>query len=148
MRENRSMPACTVIPVLGYDDVGQAVEWLCRAFGFALRIQIGNHRAQLGIGDGAVVVTERLSERPGVSPEVNDHGSTVMVRVDDVTGHRERASRCGVTIVQDLADYPFGERQYSCRDLGGHIWTFSQSIADVVPEDWGGTVHGGTGSNL
>jgi hypothetical protein len=35
MRANRSMPASPVIPVLGYDDVAAAVDWLCRAFGFA-----------------------------------------------------------------------------------------------------------------
>jgi hypothetical protein len=23
-------------------------------------------------------------------------------------------------------------------DLAGYIWTFTQSIADVRPEDWGG----------
>jgi hypothetical protein len=34
---NRSMPASTVIPVLGYDDVGEAIEWLCEAFGFTER---------------------------------------------------------------------------------------------------------------
>jgi len=33
--------------------------------------------------------------------------------------------------------YKFGERQYSVEDLGGHLWTFSQSVADVPPEDWG-----------
>src|SRR5213594_727012 len=37
-------------------------------------------------------------------------------------------------------DYPFGERQYTAEDLGGHTWTFSESIADVAPEEWGGTV--------
>lgn len=36
--------------------------------------------------------------------------------------------------------YPYGERQYSCRDPGGHGWTFSQSIADIAPEDWRGIV--------
>jgi len=25
-------------------------------------------------------------------------------------------------------------------DPGGHRWTFSQSIADVDPADWGGTL--------
>jgi hypothetical protein len=25
---------------------------------------------------------------------------------------------------------PFGERQYTAQDLGGHRWTFSQSIAE------------------
>ena len=34
---------------------------------------------------------------------------------------------------------PTGERQYNATDIGGHHWTFSQSIADVAPEEWGGT---------
>jgi hypothetical protein len=33
----------------------------------------------------------------------------------------------------------YGERQYTCEDPGGHRWTFSQSIADLEPEEWGGT---------
>jgi len=37
------------------------------------------------------------------------------------------------------ADYPYGERQYTAEGLAGHCWTFSQSIADVAPEEWGGT---------
>jgi hypothetical protein len=36
------------------------------------------------------------------------------------------------------ADYPYGERQYSVEDFAGHRWTFTQSIADVAPEEWGG----------
>ncbi|WP_246707328.1 hypothetical protein [Mesorhizobium sp. NZP2077] len=44
----------------------------------------------------------------------------------------------GANILSGPTSYPFGERQYSCRDLAGHNWTFSQSIADVAPEDWRG----------
>jgi hypothetical protein len=33
-------------------------------------------------------------------------------------------------------DLPFGEQQYIVENLGGHRWTFSQSIADVAPEQW------------
>ena len=29
-----------------------------------------------------------------------------------------------------------GERQYSVLDLEGHLWTFTQSVADVDPRDW------------
>jgi uncharacterized glyoxalase superfamily protein PhnB len=58
MLTNRSMPECTVIPVLSYPDVGQAIDWLCPAFGFTLRLRIGDHRAQLAIGDGAIVITK------------------------------------------------------------------------------------------
>ena len=35
---------------------------------------------------------------------------------------------------------PYGERQYTAEDPGGHHWTFSQSIADVDPASWGGTL--------
>jgi uncharacterized glyoxalase superfamily protein PhnB len=52
MLANRSMPPCTVTPELAYPDVGQAIEWLCDAFGFTLRLRIGNHRTQLNAGDG------------------------------------------------------------------------------------------------
>ena len=42
-------------------------------------------------------------------------------------------------MLSEPADLPFGERQYTAVDLAGHHWTFTQSIADVSPEQWGGT---------
>jgi uncharacterized glyoxalase superfamily protein PhnB len=44
---NRSVPRAFVIPVLTYEDVAEASEWLCRAFGFKERLRVGNHRVQL-----------------------------------------------------------------------------------------------------
>lgn len=137
MLANRSMPRCTVIPELAYPDVGQAADWLCDAFGFAVRLRIGNHRAQLTIGDGAIVVTE--SRRPGGDATADaGMGHAVMVRVEDVERHHDRARDRGAKVVRPPADYPYGERQYTVQDPGGHFWTFSQSIADVAPEQWGG----------
>jgi uncharacterized glyoxalase superfamily protein PhnB len=34
----------------------------------------------------------------------------------------------------------YGERQYSAEDPWGHRWTFSQTVADVDPRDWGGII--------
>jgi uncharacterized glyoxalase superfamily protein PhnB len=127
MLTNRSMPSSAVIPVLAYEDVDEAVKWLCETFGFTERWRAGSHRAQLAIGDAAVAVTEGGSG-----------GANVMVRVADVDAHYERAREYAAQIVGPPADYPYGERQYTAVDLGGHTWTFSQSIADVAPEDWGG----------
>jgi uncharacterized glyoxalase superfamily protein PhnB len=31
-----------------------------------------------------------------------------------------------------------GERQYTAEDPAGHQWTFSETLADVAPGDWGG----------
>lgn len=134
MIANRSIPPSTVIPVLEYEDVDAAVEWLCATFGFTERVRIGNHRAQLNVGDGAMVVREGGS--PSARPEPRGH--SVMVRVDDVHAHHAHTVECGARIVEPPTDHPYGERQYSVEDLGGHRWTFSQSIADVAPEDWGG----------
>ena len=39
MLQNRSMPASTVIPVLAYPSVPEAVAWLSAAFGFTLRLE-------------------------------------------------------------------------------------------------------------
>jgi uncharacterized glyoxalase superfamily protein PhnB len=132
VRENRSMPACTVIPVLGYPDVGEAIDWLCRAFGFSLRLRIANHRAQLNVGDGAIAITEQ-------SEPASKDSDSVMVRVENVESHHKHAVQSGARVLDSPADYPFGERQYTVEDFTGRRWTFSQSIADVDPKDWGGT---------
>jgi uncharacterized glyoxalase superfamily protein PhnB len=129
---NRSIPRCTVIPEIAYPDVDQASAWLCDAFGFTLRVRIGNHRAQLNVGDGAVVVKEQAA---GGGPS---SAHSVMVRVANVDAHHERAKQRGARIVRPPTDYPYGERQYTAEDIAGRSWTFSQSIADVAPEEWGG----------
>jgi uncharacterized glyoxalase superfamily protein PhnB len=127
---NRSSPAATVIPVLPYVDVLEAAEWLCRAFGFKERLRIGAHRVQLVFGDGAVIVTE-LGESAGAH--------TVHVRVEEADRHHDTAASAGAVILRPPTDHPYGERQYTAEDLGGHRWTFSESIADVDPASWGGT---------
>jgi len=94
MKSNRSIPQATVIPLLIYPDVRDAVDSLGQAFGFVERVRIGeDHRSQLSFGDGALIV--------------GDVG---------------------------------GERQYTAEDPAGHQWTFSETLADVSPEEWGGTL--------
>jgi len=136
MLQNRSIPRCTVIPELAYPDVVEAMRWLCDAFGFTLRIQIANHRVQLNVGDGAVVLTEGGSKEKTRPIEA---AHSVMVRVSDVNSHHDRAKQHGARILRPPTDYPYGERQYTAEDFGGHRWTFTQSIADVDPKEWGGT---------
>ena len=133
-RPNRSAPPGVVIPVLNYADVRSAAEWLCRAFGLIERLRIGDHRIQLTFGEGSVVISDgSLSEKSGALG-----GHSVLVRVADVDGHHANAVRHGARIIRPPTDHPFGERQYTADDLGGHRWTFSQTIEDVDPATWGG----------
>jgi uncharacterized glyoxalase superfamily protein PhnB len=133
MRTNRSIPSATIIPVLGYDDVHEAAGWLCRAFGFRPRLRIGDHRIQLVYGDGAVVTSDA-----GPADDEDAPRQSVMVRVEDVDAHHAQAVAAGARIVREPASWPYGERQYSAMDPGGHLWTFTQTLADVDPADWGG----------
>jgi len=145
---NRSMPQAVVIPELAYRDVAEATVWLRDAFGFEERLRIGNHRAQLAVGEGCVILTQRRPEQGAGStgagefraPMRGEVTHSVIVRVENVDRHHARAVQCDVQIIRPPADYPYGERQYTAEDLGGHVWTFSQTLADVDPATWGGTL--------
>ena len=126
------MPPSTVLPELVYEDVGEAVVWLCDTFGVQVRWQAGDHRAQLWLNGGTVVVTEPRTSKALPGPQ------SLLVRVSDVHAHYEHARERGAKILEEPRDFPYGERQYAVEDLGGHHWGFSQSIADVAPEQWGG----------
>lgn len=139
MRPNRSIPDASIIPELAYADVGAAVEFLCNAFGFRERLRIGDHRAQLVFGNGAVVAMDRSRETSTASMPTG-HG--MLVRVDDVDEHFTRAQAAGAEILAPPATHVYGERQYTARDPGGHKWTFSESVSDVDPAAWGGDLRG------
>jgi uncharacterized glyoxalase superfamily protein PhnB len=138
LRPNRSIPPALVIPVLVYPDVREAVAWLTEAFGFAERLRIGeNHRSQLSFGDGgALIVADVRSERR--PPRRGEVTHSVVVRVEDAKAHCERAREHGARIVMEPTDFEYGERQYTAEDFAGHQWTFSETLADVDPADWGG----------
>ncbi len=134
---NPSAPPASVTPVLSYPNVAVAVEWLTHTFGFVEHVRIGDHRAQLGFGDGALIVADGSHGRSAPASDGDTH--SVMVRVHDVDAHYQRVSAAGAQVVSSPETHAFGERQYAAIDLAGHRWTFTQSVADVSPETWGGT---------
>jgi uncharacterized glyoxalase superfamily protein PhnB len=140
VRHNRSIPSATVVPVLIYPNVREAVAWLSGAFGFVERLQIGeSHRSQMSVGEGGAVIIgdvryDRVPPRPGEATH------SVMVRVDDVNSHCARAREHGAQILMEPTDFEYGERQYTATDPAGHQWTFSETLDDVHPESWGGTL--------
>lgn len=134
---NRSMPPGIIIPELVYGDLEAAVGWLCNTFGFKERLRIRNHRAQLVFGEASVIAVAHPAgdALQSLQDEVTH---SLMVRVRDVDAHFEQVKHSGARILHPPETYPFGERQYTVADPGGHIWTFTQSVADIAPESWGG----------
>lgn len=137
--KNRSAPSATVVPILIYEDVGQALEWLRRAFGFTERLRAVHDgvvgHAQVAVAEGAIMLGRQGG--PYRAPRGDEVTAYVHIMVDDVDKHLERAKKCGARIVQPPTDMPFGVRQYTAKDHAGHWWTFSQNVADVAPEEWG-----------
>ena len=117
--------------MLVYADVGQAIDWLCQAFGFIERFRYGPEDepqgALLSIGEGSVLLS---SPRVGQSPEWADRVEIrppspgvvthiVHVQVEDVDRHYESAKRYGARILNPPETHAFGERQYTVEDLNG-----------------------------
>ena len=56
-------------PSLTYQDAAKAIDWLCDAFGFELRLKVEGEPGQilhseLTYGDGVIMVSQELSESP------------------------------------------------------------------------------------
>ena len=131
MRYNRSVPPCGVIPVLRYPDPSFAAEWLERAFGFTVRLRIANHRIQMRAGEGCFTIAE--------GSVVPNQCCGVQVRIEGAREHCERARLAGAKILTEPVDHNYGERQYNVEDFYGHRWDFTETLADIEPESWGGT---------
>jgi uncharacterized glyoxalase superfamily protein PhnB len=63
----------------------------------------------------------------------------IKVRVPDVDAAFARACDHGAHVVEELTTWEYGERSGVLEDLGGHRWELTQTVRDVVPEEWGGT---------
>jgi uncharacterized glyoxalase superfamily protein PhnB len=137
LKPNRSIPPATVIPVLVYPDVRQAVAWLSTAFGFAERTRVGeSHRAQLSIGDdAAMIVADVHGEQQRPQDGLVTH--VMKVRVDNVEAAFERARANGARVIEHPTDQVYGERECTVEDLAGHRWQFSETVRDVAPEEYG-----------
>ncbi len=76
-------------------------------------------------------------------PRLEHRTPYVTLFVGDVDAHLDRVRSAGATIVEDLNETSYGERQYGVADLEGNRWLFSQHVRDVDPREWGATVSGG-----
>ena len=129
---------------LFYDDAAEAIDWLCRAFGFEVRLKVEGEggrieHSELDFGDGMVMVgsTGRPDRETWVSPKSFEGRNTqsLCVVVDDAKAHCERARAAGAKIthepeVHDYGDDYWADLTYGARDLEGHHWWFMQRVRE------------------
>jgi uncharacterized glyoxalase superfamily protein PhnB len=132
-----------VVPMLSYEDVGRAADWIVEAFGFEEVERYEDERSvthvTLRLGEGIVFFgnpgpeyrgprklaeTCEVARRMLETPYVVDG---VFVEVGDIDAHYERARAAGATILTELEDNPgVDQRQYRAEDIEGHRWMFAQ----------------------
>jgi uncharacterized glyoxalase superfamily protein PhnB len=122
------------IPYLYYKDAAAAVEFLSKAFGFAVRNVHkddtgGVMHGELGIGASAVMIGPARDEFGFKAPnELPARHSGVWCYVDDSDAHCAKARAAGATIVREPTDQFYGVREYTARDIEGHEWFFSTPL--------------------
>lgn len=127
---------------LVYRDAGQAIDWLCQAFGFEVRIKVMGDdgtvvHSELTFGDGLVMVAGERSG-PGMlarSPKSLNGAYTqgLFIYVDDIQAHYDRACAAGAEVVRELSVSDYGaeywaDRGYAVSDPEGHSWHFAQRL--------------------
>lgn len=136
---------------LFYDDAGKAIDWICRAFGFEVRLRIEGEggrieHSELEFGEGLIMVgstggrSDRPSPLPCTSPRSLGGANTqaLCVCVDDVDEHCARARAAGAKVVQEPETQDYGEeywsdRTYLAQDPEGHHWWFLQRMRGPKP---------------
>jgi len=130
-----------VIPMIAYANGPAAMDWLARAFGFReLDRRVENGRlthGEMDTGGGLVMLAtpslhyhgpKRHREECDVARAWHDVPyiiDGVLVYVDDIAAHFERARSAGATILSELETTEDGGR-YRAEDLEGHRWMFVQ----------------------
>jgi uncharacterized glyoxalase superfamily protein PhnB len=128
-----------------YLDAKKAIEWLCDAFGFEVRLKVEDEtgavvHSELTYGDGLIMVGQQGHvvqpyQSSMISPRSVNGGNTqnLFVYVDDVEAHYRRALGAGAEVFRELetsdygADY-WSDRGYGVRDPDGHMWFFAQRL--------------------
>jgi PhnB protein len=124
-----------IVAHLVYDDVGAAVDWLTRVFGFAERTWARHTQADGSVGRTQLqvwdsVITLGTPSVHGDSPRCGV-SSMLLVYIDNVDEHYDRARAAGARIVSALEELPWGDRRYQASDPEGHQWTFAEHLRDV-----------------
>lgn len=129
-----STTGTAVIPVLVYEDIEAAHEYLVRVFGFTSG---GLHRADDGTvvhgevrnGDAPIWLHAVTAEHEMASPRGAgaSHGG-LEVMVPDVDAHFARSVAAGAAVDREPEDQDYGLREYGARDPENHRWWFSSPI--------------------
>ena len=130
------------VPYLLYKDVGKALAWLKKAFGFT---EIGGRfegpygtiqHAAMTIPEGGEVIMMGCPGPKYKNPKKLGVATQMLyIYVDQVDKHFARARKAKPKVLNKLEDTFYGDRRYGVEDPEGHQWFFAQRIREVSSEE-------------
>ncbi|MGV3622573.1 MAG: VOC family protein [Archangium sp.] len=127
-----------------YDDAAKAIDWLVNAFGFEVRLKVDGENgvvehSEVTFGESLMMIgdtrRQKDKQRNVKSPKALGGANTqaIMLFVDDVDAHCERARKAGARItmeptVSDYGEDYWADKTYEAVDLEGHYWWFCRRI--------------------
>lgn len=137
------MPEPAITPALSYQNPRAALDFLREAFGFELDMLIEDEagnlaHSQMTYGDGRIMVGNEWSadHKSPKSIGLKCTQSVHVAVIGDINTHCETARAAGAEILAEPETQFYGDRTYRARDPEGHIWTFSQTVEVLTPEQW------------
>ncbi len=141
MAQNPPAGSPRIVARLAYDDVGAAITFVEKAFGFT-----EGEGARVGPDDNVLLTEIDVVDSYLMLGKTGSHGlkspktsgaasGAVIIYVDEVDAHFERARGEGAEIVSEPTDQFWGDRRYEARDPEGHLWSFHEHTKDVSPEE-------------
>lgn len=132
---NTTAPAPTVWATLQARDAHALIDFLVEKIGF-LRTAVysdGDQVAhcQLDWPEGGGVMLGSYKPDAKWSRPPGSFGCYVVT--DDVDGLYERVKAAGVTLVQDIADQDYGNRDFTISDPEGNLWCFGVYRGEPAP---------------
>jgi uncharacterized glyoxalase superfamily protein PhnB len=125
-----SIEAPRIYPALRYRDAVGAIDFLCRALGFATHVKYTKsdkvQHAQLAFGSSMIMIGSADDARPSFAglPTGQPAGKSIYIAVDDVDQLFARAKSAGAEILEPPTDRDYGSREFICADPEGNVWSF------------------------
>src|SRR5262245_30186652 len=118
-----------IIPTPRYRNAGADIDWRAQPSAFARKMVVPRERKNCSCRAHAWQRHEHVETEYGRLVATPEKGRPVTqgiyVVVDEIDAHTARAKSAGAEIVIDIKTQDDGGRDYTARDLEGHVWTFA-----------------------
>lgn len=124
------MAAAGIYPTFRYRDAAKMIDWLEKAFGFAVKAKFMDGKsithAELGLGGALIMLGDVRDDAYGgmVGAPGDPGGKSTYIAVDNVDALYAKAKAAGAKILEEPVNRDHGSRDFICADPEGNVWSF------------------------